>query len=42
MALMDEGVWPGKIYSDGRISGSAGDAAVIEPATGGDITRYPF
>jgi acyl-CoA reductase-like NAD-dependent aldehyde dehydrogenase len=37
MALMDEEVWRGKIYSGGRASGAGGDAAVIEPATGLEI-----
>ena len=39
MALMDEAVWRGKIYSDGWISGEGGDAAVIEPATGEELGR---
>src|ERR1700761_7249386 len=39
MALMDEALWRGKIYSGGWIGGSAGDAAVIEPATGQEIGR---
>ncbi len=34
MALMDEAVWRGKIYSDGWVGGAGGDAAVIEPGTG--------
>ncbi|HEY6310071.1 MAG TPA: hypothetical protein VIY52_04600 [Streptosporangiaceae bacterium] len=53
MALMEEAVWRGKIYSGGWVTGAGGDAAVIEPATGeetdtcwvtirGDITPYPF
>ena len=54
MALMDEAVWRGKIYSGGWVDGDGGDAAVIEPATGtaftdtrwvilrGDIAPYPF
>jgi benzaldehyde dehydrogenase (NAD) len=49
MALMDEAVWRGMIYSDGWVGGAGGDAAVIEPATGqeivtirGDIAPYPF
>jgi acyl-CoA reductase-like NAD-dependent aldehyde dehydrogenase len=29
MALMDEAVWRGKIYSGGWVDGSGGDAAVI-------------
>jgi benzaldehyde dehydrogenase (NAD) len=39
MALMDEAVWRGKIYSGGWIGGSGGDAAVIEPATGAELGR---
>src|SRR6201986_4486467 len=39
MALMDEALWRGKIYSGGWIGGSAGDAAVIEPATGQELGR---
>jgi benzaldehyde dehydrogenase (NAD) len=39
MALMDEAVWRGKIYSGGWVSGAGGDAAVIEPATGQEIGR---
>ena len=37
MALMDESVWRGKIYSGGWVGGELGsglDAPVIEPATG--------
>jgi benzaldehyde dehydrogenase (NAD) len=37
MALMDEAVWRGKIYSGGWVGGAGGDAAVIEPATGQEI-----
>ncbi len=39
MALMDEAVWRGKIYSGGWVAGPGGDAAVIEPATGQEIGR---
>ena len=39
MALMDEAVWRGKVYSGGWIGGAGGDAAVIEPATGQEIGR---
>jgi benzaldehyde dehydrogenase (NAD) len=39
MALMDEAVWRGKIYSGGWIEGGGGDAAVIEPATGAELGR---
>jgi benzaldehyde dehydrogenase (NAD) len=39
MALMDEAVWRGKIFSGGWAAGDGGDAAVIEPATGQEIGR---
>ena len=39
MALMDEAVWRGKIYSGGWVGGAGGDAAVIEPATGAELGR---
>src|SRR5499427_2767078 len=39
MALMDEAVWRGKIYSGGWVDGGGGDAAVIEPATGAELGR---
>src|SRR5215469_11368537 len=39
MALMDEAVWRGKIYSGGWVDGAGGDAAVIEPATGAELGR---
>src|SRR5579863_6364987 len=39
MALMDEAVWRGKIYSGGWVDGGGGDAAVIEPATGAELAR---
>jgi benzaldehyde dehydrogenase (NAD) len=42
MALMDEAVWRGKIFSGGWVAsdlGSGGDAPVIEPATGQEIGR---
>ncbi len=39
MAIMDEGVWRGKIYSGGWTNGAGGEAAVIEPATGEEIGR---
>lgn len=42
MALMDESVWRGKIYSGGWVGGDLGtglDAPVIEPATGHEIGR---
>ena len=39
MALMDEAVWRGKIYSNGWTNGAGGDAPVIEPATGQALGR---
>src|ERR1700759_4677429 len=39
MALMDEAVWRGKVFSGGWVAGHGGDAAVIEPATGQEIGR---
>jgi acyl-CoA reductase-like NAD-dependent aldehyde dehydrogenase len=39
MALMDEAVWRGKIYSGGWVDGGGGDAAVTEPATGAELGR---
>lgn len=34
MTFMDETVWRGKTDSGGGVTGSGGDAPVIEPATG--------
>jgi benzaldehyde dehydrogenase (NAD) len=39
MALMDEAVWRGKIYSGGWVHGGGGDAPVTEPATGAELGR---
>ena len=39
MALMDEAVWRGKIYSGGWVDGGGGDAPVTEPATGAELGR---
>ncbi|MGH3418876.1 MAG: aldehyde dehydrogenase family protein [Streptosporangiaceae bacterium] len=42
MALMDESVWRGKVFSGGWVGGDLGtglDASVIEPATGQEIGR---
>ncbi len=39
MAIMDEGVWRGKVYSGGWTNGAGGAAAVNEPATGEEIGR---
>jgi len=38
MALMDDGVWQGKIYSNGWVTTGA-DAAVIDKATGKELAR---
>src|ERR1700712_410016 len=39
-ALLDGAPWAGNIYVDGEgRAGSAGDAAIIEPATGEEIRR---
>ncbi|MBV9793884.1 MAG: benzaldehyde dehydrogenase [Actinobacteria bacterium] len=39
MALMDESAWRGKIFTGGWTTGSGGDTAVTEPATGQEIGR---
>src|SRR5262245_46184596 len=39
MALLDEATWQSKIFSNGWSAGAAGDAAVIEPATGEQLGR---
>jgi benzaldehyde dehydrogenase (NAD) len=39
MALMDESLWRGKIFSGGWTSGGGGEAPVVEPATGAEIGR---
>lgn len=44
MALMDEAVWRGKIYSGGWVDGG-GDAAFTDTrwvTIRGDIAPYPF
>jgi benzaldehyde dehydrogenase (NAD) len=38
MSFLDEAAWRGKIYSGGWTA-AAGEAAVIEPATGGELGR---
>ena len=43
MALMDESVWRGKIFSVGWVGGDLGtglDAPVIEPTTASSAQRY--
>ena len=39
MTFLDEAIWRGKVFSGGWVAGAAGDAAVIEPATGAEIGR---
>ncbi|MBV9381490.1 MAG: benzaldehyde dehydrogenase [Streptosporangiaceae bacterium] len=39
MALMDESLWRGKIFTGGWSGGGGGEAPVIEPATGAEIGR---
>ncbi len=37
MALLESGVWQGKIFSNGWVAGSGGTYPVVEPATGGQL-----
>lgn len=39
MSLLDPKLWTGRIYSGGWVTSQAGDAAVVEPATGGELGR---
>ncbi|WP_067169608.1 benzaldehyde dehydrogenase [Microtetraspora niveoalba] len=39
MALMDASIWTGSVFSDGWTASRAGNAPVIEPATGSEIGR---
>ncbi|WP_066946005.1 benzaldehyde dehydrogenase [Microtetraspora fusca] len=39
MALMDSKVWAGSVFSDGWTASRAGNAPVIEPATGSEMAR---
>jgi benzaldehyde dehydrogenase (NAD) len=39
MTFLKEETWRGQVYSGGWIAGEGGDAAVIEPATGGELGR---
>jgi benzaldehyde dehydrogenase (NAD) len=39
MGFLNESAWTGKIYSDGWVAASGGDAPVVEPATGREIGR---
>jgi benzaldehyde dehydrogenase (NAD) len=39
MTLLDEEVWRSKIFSGGWIKADGGDASVVEPATGDELSR---
>ncbi|GAA0992868.1 benzaldehyde dehydrogenase [Acrocarpospora macrocephala] len=39
MSLMDPKIWTGQVFSGGWANSRAGDAAVVEPATGHEIGR---
>jgi benzaldehyde dehydrogenase (NAD) len=39
MTLMDAKTWTGQVFSDGWNTSRAGDAAVVEPATGAELGR---
>ncbi|MEU4537109.1 benzaldehyde dehydrogenase [Streptosporangium sp. NPDC023825] len=39
MSLMDAKTWTGQVFGDGWITSHAGDAAVVEPATGVELGR---
>lgn len=39
MAFLDESVWRGKVFSSGWRRAEGGEAAVTEPATGGELGR---
>ncbi|MEO3860707.1 benzaldehyde dehydrogenase [Acrocarpospora sp. B8E8] len=39
MSLMDPKIWTGQVFSGGWTNSRAGDAAVVEPATGHEIGR---
>ena len=40
--FMDSAAWDGRIYLDGWTTGSGGDRAVMEPATGDELGRIGF
>jgi benzaldehyde dehydrogenase (NAD) len=40
VALLDDGAWQGKIFIGEWIKGGAGDASVVEPATGDELGRF--
>jgi benzaldehyde dehydrogenase (NAD) len=39
VTLLDESAWRGKIFMDGWRAAAGGDSAVVEPATGDELTR---
>lgn len=39
MTFMDAGVWSGRVFTGSWVAGGAGDAPVIEPATGEELER---
>ena len=39
MTLLDPAAWSGRLFLDGWIAGGAGDASVVEPATGNELGR---
>jgi benzaldehyde dehydrogenase (NAD) len=39
MSFLNENIWSGRIYSDGWVTAGAGDAPVLEPATGDELIR---
>ena len=39
MTLLDPAAWSGRLYLDGWTVGGAGDASVVEPATGNELGR---
>ena len=39
MTLMDAKTWAGQVFGDGWNTSRAGDAAVVEPATGAELGR---
>jgi hypothetical protein len=39
MTFLDDAAWQGRVYSDGWVSPAGGQAAVTEPATGGQLGR---
>jgi benzaldehyde dehydrogenase (NAD) len=39
MTFLSEEAWRGRVYSGGWVTPAGGDAAVVEPATGGELGR---